>query len=114
MKPPAGTSRMGCGSLNSAVAAADSMAYRFFTGVVFWLLSRAMALPAFYKAFGLAPTPRAAPVVFGLWFGLALFPLQPLGNAISRSQEFAADAFAVRSGAAVGDLSVGAEINLAI
>ena len=40
--------------------------------------------------------------MFGLWFSLVSFLLQPLENAISRRHEFAADAFAVRAGGATG------------
>ena len=76
-----------------------------FAGVAFWLLSRAMGLAAFYAAFGLALMPHAALVVFGLWFGLVEFLLQPFWNAISRRHEFAADAFAVRSGTVPAELT---------
>jgi STE24 endopeptidase len=74
------------------------------TGFVFWLMSRALPLTAFYEGFGLTPTSYAALVVFGLWVGLGEFLLQPLANAISRRYEFAADAFALRAGAAATDL----------
>ncbi len=74
------------------------------TGLVFWLLSRALPLTAFYEAFGLRPTTYGALVVFGLWFGLVEFVLHPFASAISRRHEFAADGFAVRSGAAVREL----------
>jgi len=42
--------------------------------------------------------------VFGLWFSLLEFLLQPFANAISRRHEFDADAFVLRSGAAAGEL----------
>ena len=61
------------------------------TGVVFFLLSRALPLAAFYEAFSLAPTSYGALVVFGLWFSLLEFLLQPFANAISRRHEFDAD-----------------------
>jgi STE24 endopeptidase len=74
------------------------------TGIVLWVLARALPLTAFYEAFGLRPTAYGALVVFGLWFGLVEFLLQPFASAIARGHEFAADAFAVRSGAAVPEL----------
>ncbi len=74
------------------------------TGVVFWLLSRALPLAAFYEAFRLTQTSYGALAAFGLWFGLLEFLLQPFAYAISRRQEFAADAFALRSGAAAEEL----------
>jgi STE24 endopeptidase len=74
------------------------------TGITFWLLSRAMSLTAFYEAFALSPTPYAALLVFALWFSLLEFLLQPLANAMSRRHEFAADSFAIRTGAAATDL----------
>jgi STE24 endopeptidase len=74
------------------------------TGVTFWLLSRAMSLEDFYEAFALDRTDYAALVVFALWFALLEFALQPLANAMSRRHEFAADSFALRAGAAAGDL----------
>src|SRR5262249_20619274 len=75
-----------------------------------WSLARAIAftrgalsatsLPAPssapYAAFGLAGPPAyGALVVFSLWFGPVGFLLAPLGNALSRSNERAADAYAV-------------------
>ncbi len=74
--------------------------------LLFFLLSRALPLAAFYAAFGLERTSYGALVVFGLWFGLAGFLLQPLENALSRRQERAADAFAARHGVAA-DLAAG-------
>ncbi|HEX9189261.1 MAG TPA: M48 family metallopeptidase [Vicinamibacteria bacterium] len=74
------------------------------SGLVFWLLSLSLPLGAFYEAFSLEKTGYGALAVFGLWFGLASFLLQPLEAALSRRHEFAADAFAVRSGAAAADL----------
>jgi STE24 endopeptidase len=74
------------------------------TGVTLWLLSRALGLLPFYEAFSLRPTTYGALVIFGLWFSLLEFLLQPLWNAMSRRHEFAADTFAVRAGAAAADL----------
>jgi len=78
------------------------------SGALFFLLSRALPRSVFYQAFSVERTSYAALVVFGLWFGLVAFLLQPLENAISRRQEFAADAFALRSG------STGAELGSAL
>lgn len=75
------------------------------SGVLFYGLSLCLPLEAFYEAFGLGRSPHAALVVFGVWFSLVAFLLQPLENAISRRQEFAADAFALRSGATAAELS---------
>ncbi len=75
------------------------------TGALFYGLSLGLPLTDFYAAFGLAPTSHGALVVFGLWFGLLGFLLHPITSAISRRQEFAADAFAVRSGAPATDLA---------
>ncbi|HXY40629.1 MAG TPA: M48 family metallopeptidase [Vicinamibacteria bacterium] len=74
------------------------------SGVLFFLLSRVLPVAVFYQAFSVERSSHAALVVFGLWFGLVGFLLQPLENAISRRQEFAADAFALRSGASGGEL----------
>jgi len=74
------------------------------SGLLFFALSRCLPLSAFYSAFALARTSYGALAVFGLWFGLAGFLLQPFENALSRRHEFAADAFALRSGAAAVDL----------
>ena len=65
------------------------------TGLTFFLLSRVLPLELFYEAFGLAGiSSYGALVVFGLWFGLLDFVLQPLMNELSRRNEFSADAFA--------------------
>jgi STE24 endopeptidase len=65
------------------------------TGVVFYLLSLCLPLTVFYQSFGLAGVSAyGALVVFSLWFGIVDFALQPIGNAISRHHEFAADRFA--------------------
>ncbi len=72
------------------------------SGLLFFALSAALPLEAPYAAFSLARTSYGALVVFGLWFSLASFALQPLENAISRRHEFAADAFALGAGGATG------------
>jgi STE24 endopeptidase len=74
------------------------------SGVVFYLLSLCLPLEPFYTAFFLEWTAYGALAVFGLWFGLVSFLLQPLENALSRRHEFAADAFALRSGATAAEL----------
>jgi len=74
------------------------------SGLVFFALSLCLPLEAFYAAFSLDKTAYGALAVFGLWFGLASFLMQPLENALSRRHEFAADAFALRSGAAAAEL----------
>jgi len=74
------------------------------SGLVFYALSLCLPLEAFYSAFFLERTAYGALAVFGLWFGLVSFLLQPLGNALSRRHEFAADAFALRSGATAAEL----------
>jgi STE24 endopeptidase len=68
-----------------------------FTGVVFYLMAQCVGWTPFYYAFGLSgPTAYGALLVFGAWFGLADFVLQPLGNMLSRRHEFAADRFAAK------------------
>jgi STE24 endopeptidase len=75
------------------------------TGLLFFLLGRCLPLTAFYAAFGLERTSYGALAVFGTWFSLVSFVLQPIGSALSRRHEFAADAFAIASGAAPTDLA---------
>jgi STE24 endopeptidase len=74
------------------------------TGILFYALGLCLPLISFYTAFSLRPSSYGALVVFGLWFGLVEFLLQPLENALSRRHEFAADAFAVTRGVAASDL----------
>jgi STE24 endopeptidase len=74
------------------------------SGLVFYALSLCLPLDPFYSAFSLEKTAYGALAVFGLWFGFVSFLLQPLENALSRRHEFAADAFALRSGATAGEL----------
>ena len=72
------------------------------SGVIFFVLSLCLPLDAPYAAFALERTAYGALVAFGLWFSLVSFLFQPVENAISRRHEFAADAFAVRTGGATG------------
>ena len=74
------------------------------SGLVFYALSLCLPLRAFYAAFSLERTAYGALAAFGLWFGLVSFLLHPLGNALSRRHEFAADAFALRNGATAAEL----------
>jgi STE24 endopeptidase len=74
------------------------------SGLLFFLLSRVLPLEAPYAAFALERSSHAALVVFGLWFSLVGALLGPIENAISRRQELAADAFALRSGATGAEL----------
>jgi STE24 endopeptidase len=74
------------------------------SGLLFFGLSLCLPLEAFYQAFAVEKTSYGALVVFGLWFGLVGFLARPLGNALSRRNEFAADAFALRNGASAGEL----------
>ena len=74
------------------------------SGLVFYALSLCLPLDPFYSAFSLEKSAYGALAVFGLWFGLVSFLLQPLENALSRRHEFAADAFALRSGATAAEL----------
>jgi STE24 endopeptidase len=75
------------------------------TGGLFFVLSRLRPLLPFYDAFFLPATSYAALVVFGAWLSLVGFLLQPVGAAISRRHEFAADRFAVAQGASSRDLA---------
>jgi STE24 endopeptidase len=74
------------------------------SGLVFYALSLCLPLEPFYAAFFLDRTSYGALAVFSLWFGLVSFLIQPLSNALSRRHEFAADAFALRSGATASEL----------
>ena len=74
------------------------------SGLVFCALSLCLPLGAFYTAFSLDRTVYGALAVFGLWFGLVSFLLHPLENALSRRHEFAADTFALRTGATASEL----------
>lgn len=74
------------------------------SGLVFYALSLCLPLRSFYSAFSVDRTAYGALAVFGLWFGLVSFLLHPLENALSRRHEFAADSFALRSGATGAEL----------
>jgi STE24 endopeptidase len=74
------------------------------SGLVLFALGQALSLEAFYSAFALERTAYGALAVFGLWFSLVSFLLHPLENALLRRHEFAADAFALRSGATGAEL----------
>ncbi len=74
------------------------------SGLVFYALSLCLPLRAFYSAFSVGQTAYGALAVFGLWFGLVSFLLNPLENALSRRHEFAADAFALRNGPTATEL----------
>jgi STE24 endopeptidase len=77
------------------------------TGASFYALSRVLSYAPAYGAFALAaPTAYGALAVFALWLGPVGFLARPLLAAISRRDEFAADAYAVRltgSAEALGD-----------
>ncbi len=74
------------------------------SGVLFYVLSLLLPLDPFYAAFSLERTAYGALVVFGLWFALVSFLLQPFENALSRRHEFAADRFALRAGVQPAEL----------
>lgn len=79
-----------------------------FTGAMFYLLSVCLKWTPFYLAFGLrGVSGYGALLVLGAWLGLIEFVLQPLGNRLSRRDEFAADAFAVEHVGGGGDLAGG-------
>ncbi len=70
----------------------------FTTGLMFYLLSLCLPLQDFYTSLGLAGVSNyGALIVFGLWFGLVGFLIQPLSSLISRRHEFQADAFALQN-----------------
>jgi STE24 endopeptidase len=75
------------------------------TGLLFFVLGLCLPLTPFYSAFGLDRTSYGALVVFGAWFSLVSFLLQPVASALSRRHEFAADRFAMDHGAAPEDLA---------
>jgi STE24 endopeptidase len=70
----------------------------FVTGLTFFAISYFLPQKALYEAFHFqGVTNYAALVVFSMWFGLLSFIIQPIGNMISRRNEFAADAFAIQN-----------------
>ncbi len=75
------------------------------TGLLFFVVSLCLPLTPFYSAFGLDRTSYGALVVFGAWFSLVSFLVQPVASALSRRHEFAADRFAIDHGAAPEDLA---------
>ncbi len=69
----------------------------FVTGFMFYLLHLCLPLEQFYQSFGLRGVSNyGALSVFPLWFGIASFLLQPVTTWLSRRNEFAADAFALK------------------
>jgi STE24 endopeptidase len=65
------------------------------TGAILFLLSLCLPMEEFYRAFHFDGISNyAALIVFGMWFGIVEFLLQPLENYLSRTHEFQADAFA--------------------
>jgi STE24 endopeptidase len=76
------------------------------TGIMLYALSLCQGLTVFYRAFALqGPSAYGALLVFGSWFGVFDFMLQPLANAVSRRQELAADTFAVLHHGNASDLA---------
>jgi len=76
------------------------------TAFIFYLLSLCLPLEPVYVSFGLAGrSDYAALVIFGSFFGIIDFILQPFENYLSRKNEFAADEFALRYAKEKGDLS---------
>lgn len=68
------------------------------TGLMFYAMSLCLSYESFYTAFYLkGMSSYGALVVFGMWFGFFDFILQPLGNWMSRKNEFAADDFAKKN-----------------
>lgn len=67
------------------------------TGLMYYLLSVCLPIDAFYHAFYLSKASNfAALMVFSLWVGTIDFYLAPISSWLSRRNEFAADAFAMR------------------
>lgn len=75
------------------------------SGLTFYLLGRCLPMESFYHAFQLGGvTNYGALLVFGMWFGILDFVLQPLENHLSRRNEFAADRFAREHAGGAQDL----------
>jgi STE24 endopeptidase len=69
----------------------------FGTGLIFFLIALLMPHEVLYEAFHLhGGCHYGALLVFSLWFGIVGFFLQPLTSVLSRRNEFAADAFALK------------------
>ncbi len=67
------------------------------TGATFYLLSLFLPMTEFYTAFGLSGVSSyGALTAFSLWFGMISFFIGPLETYLSRRNEFAADAFALK------------------
>jgi STE24 endopeptidase len=77
------------------------------SAVVFYLLSLCLPLEPVYTSFGLAGrSDYGALVIFGSFFGIVEFLLQPIENFLSRKNEFAADQFALQFAKDKNDLPV--------
>jgi len=64
----------------------------------FWMLSLCLKWPQFYETFHIATlSMHIGLVLFVLFASVFTFPLSPLFNAISRKNEYEADAFSIRS-----------------
>ncbi len=67
------------------------------TALFLYLLSQCLPMVEFYQAFSLPEVSNyGALVVFSMWFGIVSFVFQPIGTWLSRRNEFAADAFALK------------------
>ena len=67
------------------------------TLLMLWVLSLLMQWPPVFAAFGFAePSLGAALLLVGFCGGALTFPLEPLGNLLSRAHEFAADRYSWR------------------
>lgn len=78
------------------------------TGVLFYLMSLVIAHEGFYQAFSLSSASSyGALLVFFMWFGFIEFLIMPIGNYISRCNEFAADRYAKENLGSGKDLQSG-------
>lgn len=69
----------------------------FFIGLLFFLIDFFMPYEILYRAFYLdGVSLYGALTIFSLWFGVISFFLQPISSYLSRRNEFAADAFALK------------------
>ena len=70
----------------------------FISGFMFFLFHQGMQFGGFYQAFSMEPsTNYGGLLIFSFWFGLLGFLFQPVGSFLSRSNEFAADSFALKN-----------------
>lgn len=77
------------------------------SAVVFYLLSLCLPLEPVYVSFGLVGgSDYGALCIFGMFFGMIEFILQPIENFLSRKNEFAADQFALKYVKNKNDLAV--------